>query len=221
MAEVNEQFPGEKELQDLIERVKRAQLIYANFPQEKVDEIFRAARSARGDDGDGDGGADIGQHFEIEAVLHAVGVYAVEHYLARALLLTAARPLDGVEVGGHPAALGIDAVDAAFAFGVDGEHDALVAILFRRSPDQPGIGDGARIDADFVRAAFEHAIEVLECVYAPSDGQRDEHLRRHFGEAVCEQLAPGGGGGNVVKHQLVRAGIVVVAGKIDGRGHIP
>ena len=46
MAEVNEQFPGEKELQDLIERVKRAQLIYANFPQEKVDEIFRAASIA-------------------------------------------------------------------------------------------------------------------------------------------------------------------------------
>lgn len=46
MAEVNELFPGQKELQELIERVKRAQLIYANFPQEKVDEIFRAAAIA-------------------------------------------------------------------------------------------------------------------------------------------------------------------------------
>ena len=46
MAEINEQFPGEKELQDLIERVKRAQRIYANYPQEKVDAIFRAASIA-------------------------------------------------------------------------------------------------------------------------------------------------------------------------------
>lgn len=46
MAEVNELFPGQKELQELIEKVKRAQLVYANFPQEKVDEIFRAAAVA-------------------------------------------------------------------------------------------------------------------------------------------------------------------------------
>lgn len=46
MAEVNEMFPGQLELQALIERVKRAQAIYANYPQEKVDAIFRAAAIA-------------------------------------------------------------------------------------------------------------------------------------------------------------------------------
>ncbi len=46
MAEVNELFPGQTELQQMIERVKRAQLIYANYPQEKVDAIFRAAAIA-------------------------------------------------------------------------------------------------------------------------------------------------------------------------------
>ncbi len=46
MAEVNEMFPGQLELQALIEKVKRAQRIYANFPQEKVDQIFRAASIA-------------------------------------------------------------------------------------------------------------------------------------------------------------------------------
>lgn len=46
MAELNELFTGQKELQELIERVKRAQLIYANFSQEKVDEIFRSAAIA-------------------------------------------------------------------------------------------------------------------------------------------------------------------------------
>ena len=46
MAEVNELFPGQNELQEMIERTKRAQLIYANYPQEKVDEIFRAAAIA-------------------------------------------------------------------------------------------------------------------------------------------------------------------------------
>lgn len=46
MAETTELFPGQKELQEMIERVKRAQLVYANFPQEKVDEIFRVAAVA-------------------------------------------------------------------------------------------------------------------------------------------------------------------------------
>ena len=46
MANVNELFPGQLELQEMIERTKRAQLIYANYPQEKVDEIFRAAAIA-------------------------------------------------------------------------------------------------------------------------------------------------------------------------------
>ncbi len=46
MAEVIEQFAGEKELQEMIEKVKRAQLVYANYPQEKVDAIFRAASIA-------------------------------------------------------------------------------------------------------------------------------------------------------------------------------
>ena len=35
-----ELFPGQKELQEKIERVKRAQRIYANYPQEKVDAIL-------------------------------------------------------------------------------------------------------------------------------------------------------------------------------------
>ncbi len=46
MSETKELFPGQLELQGLIEKVKRAQLIYANYPQEKVDEIFRAAAIA-------------------------------------------------------------------------------------------------------------------------------------------------------------------------------
>ena len=47
MASVNtETFPGQNELQELIERVKRAQIIYASYTQEQVDKIFRAAAIA-------------------------------------------------------------------------------------------------------------------------------------------------------------------------------
>ena len=47
MASVNtETFPGQKELQELIEKVKRAQTIYASYSQEQVDKIFRAAAIA-------------------------------------------------------------------------------------------------------------------------------------------------------------------------------
>ena len=44
MASVNtETFPGQNELQELIERVKRAQIIYASYSQEQGDKIFSAA----------------------------------------------------------------------------------------------------------------------------------------------------------------------------------
>ncbi|AEC01574.1 bifunctional acetaldehyde-CoA/alcohol dehydrogenase [Parasphaerochaeta coccoides] len=43
---VSEAFPGEKDLQLLIERVKNAQKVFSLFSQEKVDEIFRAAAIA-------------------------------------------------------------------------------------------------------------------------------------------------------------------------------
>jgi len=46
MAELQEAFEGENELKALIERVRRAQRVYATFSQEKVDEIFREAAIA-------------------------------------------------------------------------------------------------------------------------------------------------------------------------------
>lgn len=36
-------FPGQRELDELIEKTEKAQRIYSSFPQEKVDEIFRNA----------------------------------------------------------------------------------------------------------------------------------------------------------------------------------
>jgi acetaldehyde dehydrogenase/alcohol dehydrogenase len=44
--EMQGSLEAEKDLQSLVERVKRAQVIYATFPQEKVDEIFRQAAIA-------------------------------------------------------------------------------------------------------------------------------------------------------------------------------
>jgi len=41
-----ELFEGQDELEALIQKVKRAQTMYASFPQEKVDAIFRAAAIA-------------------------------------------------------------------------------------------------------------------------------------------------------------------------------
>ena len=49
MAEVKELFEGQIELQEKIERTKEAQLAYANFTQEQVDEIFRRASIAAND----------------------------------------------------------------------------------------------------------------------------------------------------------------------------
>ena len=46
MSDNKELFPGQNELESLIIKVKDAQRLYATFPQEKVDEIFRSAAIA-------------------------------------------------------------------------------------------------------------------------------------------------------------------------------
>ena len=88
-----------------------------------------ASRAAGGDHGDGNGFAHGGEHFEIKALLDAVGVDAVEHDLARAEGDAALHPFDEVEAGILAPALGEHAEAAVRALGVHGKDDALVAIL--------------------------------------------------------------------------------------------
>ncbi|MBJ2357635.1 aldehyde dehydrogenase family protein, partial [Sphaerochaeta sp. S2] len=48
--QTEELFAGQKELQDMIERVKRAQAKFATYSQEQVDAIFRSAAIAANDE---------------------------------------------------------------------------------------------------------------------------------------------------------------------------
>src|SRR6478672_6210706 len=70
--------------------------------------VLDRARSAAGDDRDGDLGADQPDQLEVEAIGGAVGVHRVEQDLAGAEVGGTTGPLDGVESGALPPAVGSD-----------------------------------------------------------------------------------------------------------------
>ena len=71
--------------------------------------------------------------------------------------------------------------------------------------DKPGVAYSARVHADLVRTAFEHAVKVVERVYAAADGQRNEYAACNLTQNVGEQSALLDRSRDVVKDQLVRS----------------
>ena len=179
------------------------------FEREQCLEILHAARAAGSDDGNLHARGHGGEHFQIEAALHAVGIDAVEHQFPRAARLALRGPFQRVHAGIHAAALGEHAVLPIHALGVDGEHHALVAVFLRRLVDQFWMGDGAGIHAHLVRARLEHAVEIRHGIDAAAHRERNENALGHAREHIGEQGALFHAGGDVVKHQLVRAALVV------------
>ena len=97
------------------------------------------------------------------------------------------QPVQGVDAGVLPAALGEEHEPAVYPLDVGGEHHALVAVLLGRRRDDAGVGDGSRVDADLIGAALEHPIEVLQRADAAAHRQRDEDLAGHLAQNVGEE----------------------------------
>ena len=187
---------------------------------EHVEKILAAARAARCDDGHGYRLAHGPEHFQIKAPAHAVGVDGVDHDLARAAVHAAPDPVDGIQPRIVTPAARKDVEAPVHALDIHAQHHTLVSVALGRAGDERRVADGAAVDADLVRAAFEHAVKVVQGIDAAAHGEGDEHLRRHGAKRVRKQRAPLGAGGDVVKHQLICAGIVVKAGEGDRVVHV-
>ena len=74
---------------------------------------------------------------------------------------------------------------------------------------EPLVVGGQDLDADLVRAALEHPVKIFQRVDAAAHRQRDKDLAGNFPQNIGEQAAALNAGGDVVKHQLVGAGVVV------------
>ena len=95
--------------------------------EHRLREVLEVASAARGDDRHTDGFGHSARQPQIEAVARAVAVHAGEQDFARARRLHALRPVDGIDPGRSPPAVGVDLPASAVALGVDRDDDALVA----------------------------------------------------------------------------------------------
>ena len=101
-------------------------------------------------------------------------------------------------------------------FRVDGNNDALAAEFFGPRADQIRRGERRGVDADFVRARFEHGAHVEHRANASTDRQRHETLVRRPLDDVHDRLPAMGAGRDVEKDHLIGSLLVVAEGQLDG-----
>ena len=188
---------------------------------EELRKVLHLPRAAAGNDGDIHPGSQRVQHFKVKALLHAVGVDGVQHDLSRAVPNAPDGPLHGVQAGILPAALGEDVELPVHALDVHGEHHALVAVLLGRRADDGGVRDGAGVHAHLVRAALQNPVKVLQRLDAAAHGQGYEDLAGYLPQNIGKEGAPFRGGGDIVKHQLVRSGGIIKPGHLHRVCHVP
>src|SRR3954447_6876500 len=129
-------------------------------------------------------------------------------------------PLDGVETGAPPPAVGGDLEagvgDRAVlaAPGIQRQHEHLVAEPVGDLRDQLRPGDGGGVDRDLVRTGPQQPIHVLGAAYPAADGERDEDALGRAADHVIGGGAVTGAGGDVEEREFVGALGVVDPGHL-------
>ncbi len=96
------------------------------------------------------------------------------------------------------------------------QHHALVAERLGTLADEVGIGHGTGINADLFRPGQQHGVHRFQRVQTAANAERNEDFAGHPANHVEHDAAPLGGGGDVVKHQLVGTFLVITAGHVHG-----
>src|SRR5262245_43710829 len=179
-----------------------------------LDQVLQRADPARGDHrhrhriGDGAGQRNV------ETLLGAVAVHGGEQDFAGAERDHLARVIDRIEPGGIAAAMGKDfpalpLVRLRHAFGVDRNHDALVAELFRRLLDEGAPGDRRGVDRHLVGARSQELADVLDRAHSAANGERHEASLGGAPHHVENDVAVLMAGGDVEEREFVGAGRVI------------
>ena len=129
-------------------------------------------------------------------------------------------PLVGVHAGIDLAAAPEHVERTVHALDVRGKDDALAAVALGCVVDDIRVFNDPGIDAHFIRAALQHAVEILQRRDAAAHSKRDKNLFRCFHEDVREDLAVFYGCRDVVEYQLVRAVFAVELREIHRGRHV-
>ena len=131
----------------------------------------------------------------------------------------APRPVDRVEPGVAPAAVGVDVPAGQRRRRAAWRRSRRRCTARRTSPTRRGSPAGSATAAELKLTLSAPALSSRRTsatrAHAAADGERDEHLRRHRLDDVQDQVAAVAGGGDVEEGQLVGALLVVARRDLD------
>ena len=198
---------------------RQARIDFRNLP-EQIHEVLNRTGAAGSNHRNIDCVFHRPEHFQVEALLHSIGVNAVYHDLPGAVIHTPADPIDGVHAGVVPAAPGEHREPAVRPGHIHRQNHALVPVDIRRLFNQVRIPDRTGVDRNLVRPALQHPVKILNRVDAAAHRKRNEDGGGHFLQDVREQLPSLSGCGDVIEHQLICAVVTVILPQFHRGGHI-
>ena len=103
---------------------------------------------------------------------------------------------------------------------VNGDDDALASKLLSPFGDQFGRGKRGRVNADFVGARLQHQAYVLQSSDAAARRKRHKTLIRRTFHDVHHRPPAVSAGGNIKKHHLVGALLIILDSQLDRIAHV-
>ena len=100
------------------------------------------------------------------------------------------------------------------------KHHALIAVTLGSGGNNGRVLDGTGVDTYFVGTAFQHPVKIFQAADAAADRQRDKNFAGNAAQNIGKNRAALHAGGDIIKHQLISPGRVVIAGHLDRVGHI-
>ena len=142
------------------------------------------------------------------------GVRAIEDIrrllLAGAVIDKPPRPINRIDAGRPPAAMGKDfPPGGSNGFSIDRADDTLAAEFLRRFAHEFWTRDGGGVDRHLVGAGEQQAANILDRPHSAANGQRHEAFLGGAAHDVIKRVAPFRAGGDVEKAQFVRTFAIV------------
>src|ERR1700694_5679514 len=186
-----------------------------------VHQMIEITHAAGGNHRDVHAVRDLARQRKVKTLPGAVPAQRGEQDVAGAKRNDFLRVFDGVNAGGFASTMGEDlpAIRAAAspdAFGVDRNHDALIAEFFRRFLDEFAATDGSAVDRHLVRAGSQQHADIVHGAHTAAHRQRHEAGFRRAPHHIQHSAPISMWGRNVEKAQFIGAGGVIGDSRLDG-----
>lgn len=176
--------------------------------------MLRLARPAAGHNRDLHGLADGASHFNIVTGQCAVGIHDVEHNLPGSQPLGFNGPVQNLPPDAHPTAVDehfpeLRTVGAFDPIGIEPQNGGTAAEFSRNFGNKAGIFDRRGINADFFGAGLDKGGGIVDGANTATDRDGHEHPVSHPPHDIRHDLPAFMAGGNIVKHKLIGAGLII------------